>query len=83
MSAATPVEESAFGVTLQTTAQKNATAEPTAGNVLRRWEVHPQGGWAEKFTIEDELILGSAARLGIECTAPANVNCQAHFSFEE
>jgi hypothetical protein len=35
------------------------------------------------FTFEDELILGAGTRLGIRCTAPAAVNCLAHFSFEE
>lgn len=83
MSAATPVEETNTGTTLQTTAQKTATAEPTAGNVLRRYEVHPQAGILEKFTIEDELILAGGGRLGIRCTAPANVNVTAHISFEE
>jgi hypothetical protein len=82
-SAGTPVEETLTGVTLQTTSRITVTVEPTAGNVLRRYDVHPQTGILEKFTLEDEILLGSAGRLGIRCTAPANVNCLAHFSFEE
>jgi len=83
MSALTPVERSITGVTLQTTAQHTATAEPTAGNVLAAREVHPQGGYQEIFPAGDEILLGSAGRLGIECTAPANVNVRAEIVFEE
>jgi hypothetical protein len=82
-SAGTPVEETVTGVTLQTTSRITITAEPTAGAVLRRYEVHPQAGLLEKFTFEDEIIIGAAGRLGIRCTAPATVNCLAHMAFEE
>lgn len=83
MSALTPVERSNHGVTLQTTAQHTATAEPTAGNVLASREVHPQSGYQEKFAIGQEIIIGSAGRIGIECTAPAGVNVRAEIVFEE
>lgn len=83
MSSATPVEETTTGTTVQTTAQKNATVEPTAGNVLRRWEVHPQSGLIEKFTIEDELLIAGGGRLGLRVTAPAAVNVLAQISVEE
>ena len=83
MSALTPVEKTITGVTLQTTAQHTATAEPTAGNVLAAREVHPQSGYQEIFPAGDEIIIGSAGRLGIECTAPAGVNVRAEITFEE
>jgi hypothetical protein len=83
MSAGTPVEETTTGTTLQTTSQINATVEPTAGNVLRRWEVHPQSGLIEKFTIEDEIVVAGGGRLGLRITAPAAVNALGSISFEE
>lgn len=83
MSALTPVEKTITGVTLQTTAQHTATAEPTAGNVLAAREVHPQAGYQEIFPSGDEIIIGSEGRLGIECTAPASVNVRAEITFEE
>lgn len=83
MSAGTPVEETNTGTTLQTTSQINATVEPTAGAVLRRYEVHPQSGVLEKFTIEDEIMVGGGGRLGIRVTAPAAVNVLASISVEE
>jgi hypothetical protein len=83
-SAATPREETAFGVTLQTTARIDFSVEPSSDDaILRRWNVHPQAGVMEKFGPDDEIILGSAARLGIKVTAPAIVNCQARVSWEE
>lgn len=83
MTSLTPVERSNHGATLQTTAQHTATAEPTAGNILAAREVHPQAGYQEIFPAGDEIIIGSAGRLGIECTAPANVNVRAEIVFEE
>ncbi len=84
-SAATPVKEDGLGSeTIQTTAQKNiATTEPTAGDVLRRYQIHPQTGAEFKFGLDEELIIPGGGRLGLRCTAPANVNAVGHFSIEE
>ena len=83
-SAATPREETAFGVTLQTTARIDFSAEPSSDDaILRRWSVHPQAGVMEKFGPDDEIIIGSAGRVGIKITAAAIVNVQASISWEE
>lgn len=82
-SAGTPVEETITGTTLQTTSRITITAEPTPGTVLRRWDIHPQAGVMEKFTIEDEILLAGGGRLGLRCTAPAIVNVTGYISFEE
>jgi len=85
MTAATPVPEGVGlgSEAIQTVAQKNASAEPTTTDVLRRYEVHPQSGREVRFGIEDEIVLAGAARVGIRCTAPAIVNVLGHMSFEE
>lgn len=83
MTSLTPVERSGFGVTLQSTAQHTATVEPSAGNVLATREVHPQGGYQEKFAPGEEPVVLNGGRIGIECTAPANVNVRAEIVFEE
>lgn len=84
MSAATPVKtDDSLGETLQTTAQYNASAEPTAGDVLFTWKVHPQTAYEKVYVMGTEVIIGGGDRLGIECTAPANVDCRAFFDFEE
>jgi hypothetical protein len=82
-SAGTPVEETATGLTLQTTSRITVTVEPTLVSVLRRFEVHPQAGILEKFTLEDEILVANSGRIGLRCTAPATVNCLGHISFEE
>ncbi len=83
MSSLTPVQRKGPSVTLQTTAQHTATAEPTAGNVLAAREVHPQSGYQEKFSYGDEPEFTNGGRVGIECTAPAGVNVRAEIVFEE
>jgi hypothetical protein len=82
MSALTPVRVSGPAVTVQTSAQHTASAEPTPSDVLDIAEVHPQTGY-EVNLLGQEIVLGSAERLGIECTAPAGVNCRAKMWFEE
>lgn len=83
MTAATPVKEGVGSETIQFTAQKNASVEPGSGDVLRRYEVHPQAGREIRFGIDDEILIPGGTRLGIRCTAPANVNVAGHMSIEE
>ena len=83
MSALTPVQRSAMTCTLQSTAQHTASAEPTAGDVLAVREVHPQSCYQEIFPAGDEIMIGEAGRLGIECTAPSIVNVRAEIVYEE
>lgn len=84
MSSATPVKEDpGCDETIQTTAQKNATAEPTAGDVLRRYQVHPQVGIEIKFGADEEIIIPGGGRLGLRVTAAATVNALGHMTFEE
>jgi hypothetical protein len=86
MSSATPVKDSAGAETIQFTAQKNATAEPTAGDVLRRWEHHPQAGSFERAFDKREVEIPGGTRLGLRVTCPTGGtpgNCAAHMSVEE
>lgn len=83
MSAATPVREDVGSETLQATAQKTATVEPTAGDILRRYEVHPQAGAEFRFGYDEEILLAGGTRLGVRVTAPAIVNVVGHISYEE
>ena len=84
MTAATPVKERIGGAgTIQATAQKNASAEPTTTDILRRYNIHPQTGREIRFGLDDEFVIEGGARLGLRCTAPAIVNVVGHISFEE
>ncbi len=86
MSTATPVKDSAGAETVQFTALKNATAEPAAGDVLRRWEHHPQAGSFERIFDKRELEIPGGTRLGLRVTCPAGGtpgNVAAHMTVEE
>jgi len=70
--------------TLSTTGGSNCSAEPTPVSVIGGVDVHPQGGFQETFPFGQELpFSGTANRLGIRVTAPANVNCVPFIRFEE
>lgn len=70
--------------TVQATAARNYTAEPTALTVVKRWLVHPQTGLLVQFPLgrEPEQVT-SANALCLRCTAPAAVNAQGYIEFEE
>lgn len=83
MSSATPRKIGVYSETLQTTAQKTATAEPSAGDVIDVFEVHPQNGYEKYWPLGQEIIVAGGGRIGIECTAPEAVNVRAKFTAEE
>lgn len=84
MTAVTPKVTSAGAETPLSTAQKTATAEPTAGDILKRYEVHPQGG-VERVFRKGEIDVPGGTRLGLRIITPAGVNPNvvAEFDYEE
>lgn len=70
--------------TVQATAARNYTAEPTTLTVWKRWLVHPQTGIMVQFPLgrEPECVV-TADALCLRCTAPAAVNVQGYIEFEE
>jgi len=84
MSALTPVKKDASAdETLQTTAQHTATAEPTAGDVLKSWPVHPQTGVIWQPPSGDEILVPGGGRLGLRVTAANSINADVYMDFEE
>jgi len=86
MSALTPVNTNSVSETIQTTAQYNATAEPTAGNVLYNGQIHPQQALLWQYPYGAEYIIPGGGRVGIECNVVAGqsaVNVRAHMHLEE
>ncbi|MGH2710169.1 MAG: hypothetical protein ACRDH9_03065, partial [Actinomycetota bacterium] len=61
------------------------TAEPTAGEVLREVQVHPQGGHHEQFPLgrEKYLLAATTSRIGIDVLIAAVANCSAYCDVEE
>lgn len=84
MSSLTPVKlNSADDETLQTTAQHTATAEPSAGDVLKTEEVHPQTGFLWQAPFGGEIVVPGGTRLAVRVTAGADVNAVARIEGEE
>lgn len=67
------------------TAFHSFTAEPTAGDVLAHYEVHPQAGLIIQYPLGREPTLDDAttSRIAVEANAPAVVNCAAYIVWEE
>lgn len=79
----TPLKTKDRSTALAATGGENASAEPTAGDLLKTFHVHPQAGVVYPFTLDGELELPGGGRLGLQLTAPAAVNCLATINFEE
>lgn len=65
------------GDTLDTTAQHTATAEPTAGDVLKPFQYAPSAGFTFTYPPGKELEVGAGDRVGLRVLTPAadhNVN---------
>jgi hypothetical protein len=60
--------------TLQTSCTKNASAEPTASDILYQWYVHPQTGFSWQAAFGQSIKVGGGDRLGVRVTAAADVN---------
>lgn len=85
MSAGTAVlVEKELSETIQSSFQYNATAEPTAGDVLRQFTVPVFMGQYEIFyPYGQELLVQGGGRLGVEVNAPAGVNVRVEAQWEE
>ena len=76
-------QDDSIAETIQSSGLSGMTSEPTAGDVLKRLEVHPQSGYEHTAPFGQEVIIGGSDRLGIECTAPAGVNAIPWMLIEE
>jgi hypothetical protein len=84
MSSLTPRKvDDDIATNLQTTAQHTATAEPTSGNLLDQWYIHPQAGVEHDLPLGQEFIIGGGDRVGIVITADNAVTVMAKIRFEE
>lgn len=83
MTARNPLKTKDTSTALGATGGVNASAEPTAGDVLKTFHLHPQAGVIIPLDFDKEIEVPGGGRLGIRITAPANVNCLAGFEGEE
>lgn len=72
-----------ISTSLQVTGLHTATAEPTSGDPVLVYHIHPQAGAQYPLPLPGEIILAGGGRIGIKIKAPANVNCLATIEGEE
>jgi len=85
-SAITPAPDDPQSPAAIATAQGQFSAEPTAGTVLRRWMVHPQGDRMHvQLPLGREVRMNVSERIGLRVTTASGVtpNCSADITFEE
>jgi hypothetical protein len=71
-----------YGHTYNTVCGYDWSVEPTIGEVLDVWNIHPQQGIEEILPLMQEFMRINGW-LVLRITAPNNVNCLAKMSFEE
>ena len=70
--------------TVQGTAARAYSGEPTVLTCLKRWLVHPQAGIVVQFPLGREPQQNTTSDgLGIRVTAPATLNCQGYLEIAE
>jgi hypothetical protein len=81
---ATPVKrEGGESGTLQATGGKDASAEPTPGDVLETWYVHPQTGLDYVVPDQAPITIGQGGRLGLRVTSANDIAAACSLAFEE
>ncbi len=71
--------------TFETTGGKDASAEPSGTTIIPHpiVPIHPQTSFSYIFPAGKEIIIKPSSWLGLVVVAPAGVNCDAWFQFEE
>jgi hypothetical protein len=69
--------------TFNTTMGYNATVEPTYGELIDSFNIHPQQGIEIILPLMQEMMISGGGRVGMVVTAPDAVNCIAKMMFEE
>lgn len=65
-------------------ANENATVEPTTGVVVKEWEITPIGGvLVYQLPLGDEIEMAVSSFLGMVVTAPQVQSCRAYIKFNE
>lgn len=69
--------------TIQTAGRHTFTVEPTVGDILEVWEVHPQTGIVLPFSYEDAYVIMGGNEMALRMTAAQNQTVTANFDIEE
>lgn len=82
--ALTPIKaDDSGGDTLDTLARHTATGEPTSGDILRSWRIHPQTGMVYQLHDRAPIVVGAADRVGLRVTAANACDADTYICFVE
>lgn len=80
----TPLKLKDTSTALQSSGQENASAEPTVGDMIRTYHIHPQAGVLYPLSLPDgEVEMAGGTRFAVKVNAVQNVNCLATIIAEE
>lgn len=82
-SATIKAKDNDISTAIQSTVLDGFSAEPTYGDQHWIAHIHPQTGAVYQLPLPGEITLAGGGRLGVVCTAPANVNCLCSIEAEE
>ena len=69
--------------TIQSVGRHTFTVEPTIGDVLETWEIHPQTGLVVFYPPDDELVIIGGNEVALEMTAAQAQTVSANLTIEE
>lgn len=69
--------------TIQTTFEFASSVEPTYGNVIKTWEVHPQTGLIFYFPMGQEIVINGGDLFGVRCNAAQAQTVSVNLLIEE
>ena len=69
--------------TLQMTGAKNFSVEPTVGDVLKDFYIHPQGGVNFSYLLDSPIIVPGGTRCALEMTAAQAQTIISELEIEE
>jgi len=83
MTSTTAVKIQDIPETVLSTVAYSATSEPSSGDTLDSFEIHPQSGFDVKYPEGEEPVIAQNGYVGIVVTAAAAVNCRVKMICEE
>ena len=83
MASTVPVKLGTNVEVVQATASFGASAEPSKGDVLDTFDIHPQAGFDVKYPEGEQPIIPPDGRVGIIVKADMAINCSVKMICEE
>jgi hypothetical protein len=77
-----PSKKRTGSLAVQTVVKSNYTVEPTVAEIIEGFQINPSAGLQQPLPINEEIEVRNGEILGIRCTTPAGVTCNAYAAME-